>query len=277
MTRFAFAALDMIFQHFPVPRLAGATVVEVGPGDAVALGIPLLALGAASYYAIDPFMGNVNSHNARRLYQRVAEELPKRYAIHANVVPSPETFPKAHECRSVFLYREGIEDYPSFGLSEKADLVFSHGVGAQVAYVQSFALASYEFLKPGGIAIHRVDFGPVGCWRRHKNPLTFLAVAEKAWQFANSHRGLSNRVRFHELLGLFQDVGFQVTVEIRERFRREDVLEVYPHLPTRLKISPIESLEVACADFVCVKPPNAATGNGRNSSPISCVVEHSPA
>ncbi len=254
LRQFAFSALDMLLDHFPAARIAGSTIVEIGPGDCVVEGIPLLALGASSYHAIDRFMGDVSSQNARRLYQRVAEELPGRYKIPTPAIPDPATYPLAQEGRSVFLYRQGIEDWRSFNLSGRADLVFSHGVGGQVASPGAFSKATYELLKPGGIAIHRIDFGPVVCWDRYRNPLTFLTVNRILWDLVNSHRGLSNRLRFDEFCQLFASSGFDLRTHVRETISREQVEEIRPFLNGSLKAAPTDSLQVMKADFVCLKP-----------------------
>jgi hypothetical protein len=254
LQQYAFSALEMLLEHYPRSSFKGATVMEIGPGDNVVQGIAVLALGAASYHAIDRFLGDVESENARRLYRRVAEELPKRYNIPCASIPDPETFPQRLKGERVFLKRKGIEDFQPIGLTGKADVVFSHGVGAHVASAKAFAEASFEWLKPGGTAVHRIDFGPVVCWDRYENPLTFMTVNKMMWSLASSHRGLSNRVRFHEFLEIFERAGFRVSTRILDRYNPEHAEEIRPYLKGSLRQAASESLQVARADFICVKP-----------------------
>jgi len=254
LKQYALSALEMLLEFYPGSKIRGATVVEIGPGDNIVQGIAVLALGAASYHAVDRFMGDVYSENARRLYRRVAEELPKRYNISRESIPDLGTYPQSLEGKKVMLWRKGIEDFESLGLAGKADLVFSHGVGAHVASAKAFARASYGWLKPGGTAVHRIDFGPVVCWDRYTNPLTFMTVNNVLWSLASSHRGISNRVRFHEFCEIFRDVGFQVTTRVLDNYKREHAEEIRPYLNGSLKQAAVESLQVARADFICVKP-----------------------
>jgi SAM-dependent methyltransferase len=254
LVEYGFPAFEMLLKHVPSSSIQGATVVEIGPGDNVVTGIPLLALGAAAYHAVDRFMGNVDSETARNLYARVAEELPKRYGIPREAVTDPSCYPRALVGSRVFLYRKGIEEYRSFNLAGVADLVFSHGVGQSVALPESFAQASYDILKPGGMAIHLMQFGPTGCWCRYPNPLTFLTVNGRLWKLTASHRGASNRVRCDEFGALFARSGLRVTTHVLEKIRRNHVNEIRPFLASPFKAVADESLEVAVAVFVCVKP-----------------------
>jgi hypothetical protein len=251
---YAFSALEMLLKHFPRSRFQGATIIEIGPGDNVVLGIPLFALGAASYYAMDRFMGDTDSIDAHRLYAKVMDELPKRYGIRRELITDPDSYPTAWEGSRLFLCRNRIEEFRSFNLSGVADLVFSHAVGQTVASPVSFAQASYELLKPGGMAIHHVQFGPEGRWCRYSNPLTFLTVNETLWKLTASHRGVSNRVRCDAFGALFARSGFHATTHVLEEITRNHVDEIRPFLAGPFKAVPDESLEVAVAVFVCVKP-----------------------
>jgi SAM-dependent methyltransferase len=254
LVEYGFPAFEMLLKHISSSSIQGATVVEIGPGDNVVTGIPLLALGAAAYHAVDRFMGNVESETAHKLYASVAEELPRRYGIPREAVTEPSCYPRALIGSRVFLYPKGIEEFRSFNLSGVADLVFSHGVGQGVASPELFVQASYDFLKPGGMAIHLMQFGATGCWRRYPNPLTFLTVNGMLWNLTASHRGASNRVRCDEFEALFARSGFHVTTHVLEEITRNHVDEIRPFLAGRFKAVPAESLEVAVAVFACVKP-----------------------
>lgn len=251
---YAFSALQMLLKHFPRAKFQGATIIEIGPGDNVVLGIPLFGLGAASYYAIDRFMGEIDSEEAHRLYAKVVDELPKRYGIRRELITDPDSYPTAWEGSRVFLCRKRIEEYRSLNLAGAADLVFSHAVGQSVASPEAFAQANYDFLKPGGMAIHLMQFGPTGCWCRYPNPLTFLTVSGTLWKLTASHRGASNRVRCDEFGALFARSGFQVTTHVLDRISPNHVDEIQPFLAKPFKAVSDESLEVAVAVFACVKP-----------------------
>jgi hypothetical protein len=254
LKQYALSGLEMLLDHYPREKFDGATVVEIGPGDNIVQGMPLLALGVERYCAVDRFLGDVYSENARRLYRRVAGVLTARYSIPRNAVPDPESYPRSLEGKKVTLWRKGIEDFESLDLEGKADLVFSHGVGGHVASASAFARASFTWLKPGGTAVHRIYFGPVVCWARYPNPLTFMTVNSVLWSLASSHRGISNRVRFDQYCEEFKRAGFRLTTRGLENYKSEHADEIRPYLKGPLKQATRESLQVALADFVCIKP-----------------------
>ncbi len=254
LRQYALSGLEMLLEHYPREKLKDATAVEIGPGDNVVQAMALLALGVAKYHAVDRFLGDVCSENARRLYRRVAEELPGRYSIPGDFVPDPESFPASLEGKKVTLWRKGVEDFESLPLTGEADLVFSHQVGGHVASAPAFVRASFAWLKPGGTAVHRIHFGPVVCWDRYENPLTFMTVNGVLWSLANSHRGISNRVRFDEYCEGFKRAGFRLTTRVLEKYKSEHAEEIRPYLKGPLRQAARQSLQVALADFICVKP-----------------------
>lgn len=254
MEEFAFAPFEMVTACLPAAELRGATVVEIGPGDNVVLGLALLALGAGEYHAIDRFLGDVRSPRAQKLYTTVARVLPERMDVPASAVPEAGNFPKVLLGSKVFLHRRGIEEFRSVPLAGKADLVFSYGVGQSVASAEAFAQATAHFLKPGGSGVHAIQFGPVGPWTEYRNPLTFLTVPESVWKWTSSHRGGANRLRYHEFLALFEKAGLIVETETLEEFTEEEHEEAWPHLDRRFSLAPRDSLRVRFAKFVCRKP-----------------------
>jgi hypothetical protein len=255
-----FASLEALTDAIPRERLKGTTVIEIGPGENLVFGLVFVALGVGKYHAIDPFMGNVSGERARRLYAAVSRELPLRFGVPASAVPDFQTFPGDLLGDKVFLHRQGIERFHSMGLAEKADLVFSKGVGQSAAFPEAFALATAYFLKPGGVGIHSIQFGPLGCWTRYRNPLTFLTVPQWVWPWTSSHRGSANRARYHEFIELFGGAGLNVETEILEEFGPAELEEARPHLDRRFGLAPSDSLRVRFAKFVCLKPGQECQG-----------------
>jgi hypothetical protein len=254
MEELVFVPLRRVTEHIPCESLQGASIIEVGPGDNIVLGMALLALGAREYHAIDRFLGDVEGQRAQRLYARAARALPERLNVPAGAVPGAGSFPADFLGKRVFLNRRGIEEYRDLPLAGKADLVFSHGVGQFVASPEDFARATMYFLRPGGASVHLVQFGPVGCWTEYPNPLTFLTVPESVWKWTSSHRGSANRVRFHEFLSHFVEAGLRVETEVLEEFTTKELDEALPFIAERFARAPRESLRVRLAKFVCRKP-----------------------
>lgn len=260
-----FTPLDAIIAEISRERLRGATVIEIGPGDNLVLGFLLLALGAHAYHAIDRFLGDVNGVRARRLYAAVCRELPPRFGISAADFSDARNFPAGSLGDKVFVYRQGVEQFRSMPLAEKADLVFSNDVGQFVASPGALASATAYFLKPGGMALHTVQFGPVGRWTRYRNPLTFLTVPQWIWPWTSSHRGSANRARHHEFLDVFKKAGLVVETKVLEEFGSAELEEARPHLDRRFALAPPDSLRVRFGKFVCRKPEEESKGQAGRS------------
>jgi Methyltransferase domain len=128
------------------------------------------------------------------------------------------------------------------------DIVCSFQVGEHVSDVEGFAHSSSKLLKPYGVAVHRIDFGPHGAWRSYEDPLTFLRVPELLWRVMGSARGTPNRRRVHELEDAFRAAGLAVQLCGIERYAasRTDLRR----LPSRFRKMPVESVLTETAVLV---------------------------
>lgn len=190
------------------PLIRGSEVLEIGPGDHLATGLSFLAYGAKSYTALDRFPGNYRGSAARQWYELVREQWGANF-----VAPWPaglEYFPDLPNVRSIAAC---IEDESKLPIAAY-DLIVSQAVGEHVRDITAFALATYRMLKPGGTAVHIVDFSCHGFFP--EEPLRFLTIPDKIWEWMGSNRGLPNRRRIHEMEYCFRLAQFQ-TVEIIDR------------------------------------------------------------
>ena len=68
-------------------------------------------------------------------------------------------------------------------------MICSFQVGEHITDIDAFARTNMELLeKPGGVALHRVDFGPHDCWYSYDDPMTFLRFSDGAWRLTGSNR-----------------------------------------------------------------------------------------
>lgn len=218
LDRYAFQALRGIERY--VGNLEGKTVVEFGPGDTLSAGLAILAAGATRYATLDRFVPDYSRPAAKRWYAGVrtawASAFPDR-PWPENL--DPERFP---------------EDYPTLvghilGSVEEASaesrfhVVSSWQVGEHVLDVSAFASLTARLLLPGGVAVHRVDFGPHDCWRSYDDPLTFLRIPSPVWNAMGRNRGLPNRVRHHEFMRAWEGAGLAVECSDVTKFEPSDI------------------------------------------------------
>ncbi len=211
LQRFAFQALDAI--RSAGVDVGGKRILEIGPGDFLTSGMALLAAGAAHYASIDRFVGDYSTVGGKDWYAGIERAWPDRYPeiswptwLHA------EDFPEAYIPYRVSPIDAAIENLIDLDTCDVVDVLCSFQVAEHISDMDAFANAHRKLLKPGGIAVHRVDFGPHGVWRGYRDPLTFLRFSDRVWAAMGSARGAPNRFRVHEVVASLERTGFSVVL-----------------------------------------------------------------
>jgi len=223
----------------------GLHIVEIGLGDYLTSGFALLAAGAASYTGIDRFPGDYTGAAAKAWYKGIAAVWPRVFpALPWPAYLRAEDFPEAYPDR-VKLIAEPIERVRA---DRRFDVVCSYQVGEHITDIDAFARMNAELLTPEGLAVHRVDFAPHGCWFYY-HKLTFLRFPGWLWRMMVSQRGAPNRKRHHEFRAAFERAGLQVELTNIEHFQLEqvDLTRLHP----RFQAMPRESLAVSAAVYLC--------------------------
>jgi SAM-dependent methyltransferase len=180
--------------------IEGKVVVEIGPGDAVGLAPLFISAGAARYFAVDRFLGDVWGNAAISVYDEIER------------LRNP--FPSGWRSQ-VTLVRHSIEntvaDVPA------ADIILSFDVIEHLRDLPQAVRNMSALLKPGGRMIHRIDYGPHGVWLSTQDPLRFLSVPNWLWTALGSNRGYPNRVRHQKFVELLEARGLHVAERITRR------------------------------------------------------------
>ncbi len=233
-------------------RAAGAVegkrVCEIGPGDHLGVALLMLAGGAESYTAIDRFRGGVSSPAAKRFYAALIDDLrrhePEMHERLGRRGICAEDFPE--RCELVSFRNVSIEQA---GEAERFDLVVSNNVVEHVSDMGAFARALGRMLRPGGVAVHRVDFGPHN-WM-DLGYFEWLRISDATWRWMGSHRGYPNRKRFHELCAEFESAGLKLACSELNLLDTELTEREAERLPPRFRAMPLESLRVLDAVIEC--------------------------
>ncbi len=242
--RYAFQAISGL--EASAGPVQGRSIVEFGPGDTLAAGLSMLAAGATKYAALDRFVPDYSSEAAKRWYRGVRSAWPE--AFPGREWPShldPETFPAAND-NQVVLLDGSVEEAAA---TEQFDMVTSWQVGEHVNDIHAFARLSAALLKPDGVAVHRVDFGPHDCWRNYSDPLTFLRFPPAVWHAMGSNRGFPNRFRFHEFMDAWAEAG--LVVECRDWVRFDENQIDFDRVHSSFRHAPRDSMLVRGVVFVC--------------------------
>lgn len=259
LERYAFAPLRHLLRlHGPV---RGLSIAEIGPGDNLTSGFAMLAAGAASYTAIERFVGDYQGPVAKNWYRAIEMHWPSVFGE----MPWPaelkgDSFPENCGDR-VEVVDEPFEQYQP---RRRFDIVCSFQVGEHLSDIKIFAQMQRRILAPGGIAVHRVDFAPHEHWRSYRDPLTFLRTPDWLWVLMGSHRAIPNRHRHHEFCAAFAEAGLTVVKAELETFDPSIINR--SKLLRRFREMPEESLRVASAVYVCRAAGELSLGTGAVSS-----------
>ncbi len=218
------------------------TVVELGPGDSIGVGLAAMLCGAESYRALD-----VVRHSDLERDTLMLEELVDLLTVRERI-PGDNVFPglyprlQSYDFPEDVLTRErlarslvpdriaGIRDSlrragdPSDTASpiryicpwtdassvetDSADLVLSHVVLQDIVELPAVFDAMRKWLRPGGIMSHQIDFSSAdkeGSWNNH------WAYSDQAWRLVRGRRPYYiNREPLSTYLRLFGENGFRV-------------------------------------------------------------------
>jgi SAM-dependent methyltransferase len=260
LARYAWAPFTTLVEALGEAAFEGRAVGEIGPGDHVPLALLALAAGARSYTAFDRFAGDVGGPAARRLYACLEADIAAtRPALARRLAErgiSAASFPEAPaglvEC--VHAPIEALAATPHGRL----DLLFSFNVVEHLTDVSALARASERLLAPGGVALHRVDFGPHDVWFGRSSEFEWLTIPDALWRWMGSRRGAPNRLRFHEVVERLSRGACRVEARVLERFDAGALRAALPGFARRFRAMPFDSLCVKTALLVCRLPAPAA-------------------
>ena len=256
LRRYAFQGLDVLREV--LGELHGRSICEIGPGDFLTSGMAMLAAGAESYTGIDRFAGDYSRLEGKEWYAGIQAAWPRLYPglpwpMWLDAAQFPEGYPG--RVRTVDVPVERITDIGTF------DVICSFQVGEHVSDIVRFAQSTARLLNPGGVAVHRIDFGPHGVWRSYQDPLTFLRIPQPLWRAMSSARGTPNRHRAHEMEAAFQAADLSVTMTGVQRYPAGTtdptrLSALYRQMPLEsLLIKTVVLVAVHCTDHIEAQRP----------------------
>lgn len=256
LDRYAYDPFAMIVDNLGEGILRSAVVAEVGPGDHIPTALLCLGAGVNKYICCDRFAGDIAGTGAKKLYGYLFESLKDRNVNAYDLLRQQNieggTFPESAGDK-VECYRDPIEEL-SNKLSNSIDLIYSYNVVEHLYDVKQFANNTFKMLANGGVAIHRVDYGPHDAWLSRDNQLEWLTVSDSLWQLMGTNRGIPNRLRHNEVVQLLTDAGFVIESKIINLFLEKDLKQSRAELASRFYEMSDEDLLIRTAFLICRKP-----------------------
>jgi hypothetical protein len=260
------------------------TFAELGPGDALGVGLAALLSGASKYYALDVVRHSNVTQNLRildglvALFRARAPRPSKGFPnfdehLDKNLFPShiltDELLARSLSDGRIAAIRDAIEHperegavtirymvpWADPGVIEKdsVDLVLSHSVLEHVVDVSSVHRAIYLWLRPNGVMTHQIDFTAHGVSEKWNG---YRAYPELLWKVIVGRRPfLINREPCSAHLSEVRGQGFDLVCSLKNY--REDGIR-RSELSSRWKSISDDDL-ACCGAFIQARKPQRAS------------------
>jgi SAM-dependent methyltransferase len=183
--------------------LAGARILEIGPGDNAGIALRFIAAGARQVVCLDKFESYRNPDTQLKIYRALRDELPpagqQRYDRAIRLTSSFEI--DAEQVRVIS--NCGIERAHEFLEPGSFDLIVSRAVLEEVFEIEQAFAAMDRLLRPGGRLIHKIDLSDYGLFSgKGFNALEFLTIPSPLYWLMSKYSGIPNRKR----IGFYSDL-----------------------------------------------------------------------
>lgn len=185
--------------------LAGKTILEIGPGDSVAVALLAACHGAKCILLDDGAFASKDI----TVYQKLALDLSE-CGFSPPILSSAATLLDVLEACGAIYLTDGLTSFSDIETGT-VDFIFSQAV---LEHVRKHEFAEtmrecHRVLSPTGVVSHQVDL------KDHlSGSLNNLRFTEKIWEsnfFVNSGF-YTNRIRYSEMLNFCKDAGFSIEV-----------------------------------------------------------------
>lgn len=166
---YVFGIFERYCKTFPLQRIPGASVCEIGPGGHVGMGLLYRCLGARTVHVVDKYLKPWTAEYHAPFYTLLADELVRRYPA-ADPAPLLAAARDGHGDCGIHIWSDDAELLSAIP-DNSLDFFCSWAV-LEHLYEPERAFARFgEVVRPGGLGVHQVDF------RNHfdfSRPLEFL-------------------------------------------------------------------------------------------------------
>ncbi len=211
------------------------TILELGPGEDLGIGLTLLAQGAQKYYAVDKNNLVQKNRHQNLFYQKLFEKL-------ATQIPYDKIEKLKNELQTTFQNSPGALNY----LYEKAftferipkksiDIIFSQAALEHFDDIKKTIRDLDGIVKSGTVFIAEVDLQTHTRWLRPNDPLNIYRFSNWFYQLCK-FSGSPNRVRPFEYVEAFTQAGWE-KIEIIPliKLSEKNTINTLPHLTQKFQ------------------------------------------
>jgi SAM-dependent methyltransferase len=191
---------------------SGLVGLEMGPGDSVGSAIAAKAAGFSRFYLVDT---GAYANTDAETYKEMSRIWSRQGLTPPDLEQATGLGDVLTACNAIYS-TNGLQSYRDIPTAS-VDLIFSQAVLEHVRRYEFAQIAAEmrRILKPDGVASHQVDL------RDHLGGgLNNMRIASRWWEtdFMARSGFYTNRIRFSEMCGAFEQAGFDVEVESAVRW-----------------------------------------------------------
>jgi SAM-dependent methyltransferase len=174
--------------------LAGARVLELGPGDNLGVALRLLGMGASRVVCLDRFVTWRDPEQQCRINEALASGMPAAERERLVGILDDGASIRGDQDRLVLIEGTPIEEADSVLETGSFDCVISRAVLAHVYDLDAAYDVMDRLLVQGGRMAHKVDLSDIHLFTNGgQHPLTFLTISDPIWDRMRRYAGHSNR------------------------------------------------------------------------------------
>lgn len=186
--------------------LIGKTVLELGPGSDLGVGIYLLFKGCSSYYACD--VNNLISSTPDIFYDQLFNRLSTLYsqARIEHIKDQFKEYKAGNPSQINFVLSREFNLYSAFKYN-KIDIVFSQAAFEHFDDVNETIFQLSKICKPGAVLISQIDLKTHSRWIRDVDPVNIYRYSPGLYNLFY-YRGIPNRFRPYQYQKILENNGW---------------------------------------------------------------------
>lgn len=202
--------------------LQGKRILEVGPGETLGVAILLLAHGAEQVVCVDRFRSLLNDQNLILVYRELVQQLDQAAKSRVQDLFQWQDDQIQYNQNRLTYLNKPIDQVQENFPAEYFDIIISRAVLEHVYHIDESMDAMHTLLKPGGYALHEIDFRDHRIFTKYcLHPLTLLTIPTPTWNEISSNIGSPNRRLYSYFKSFFLERNYRLHTIILENFNAE--------------------------------------------------------
>jgi len=246
--------LDLHQLGAAVDSLAGARILEIGPGASVAVALQFVAAGARQAVCLDRFVPQQFTEYHAELYRRLRERLPPEQLARFDGAVDL-TARQLNPERLAYVYGEFAALCPLVQ-AESIDLIVSNAAIEEIYDLEAAIDVMCALLRAGGRMVHKIDFRDYSLFSNYGySPLEFLTIPDWIYRPMAESTGQPNRKLIDAYRAKFRELGYPTRFQELTFYNlnESEIRAIRPRLLPRFRELPGEDFLTESAYLVARK------------------------